>query len=197
MKVIRSHIVPIPMKDIDTDMLIPAEFLKSTGKTGLGRHLFKRFRNADPDFPLNRQKYDSAAIMVARDNFGCGSSREHAAWALSDWGIEAVIAPSFADIFHKNALNNRILPLSLSEEIVERIIEAERKNSPYEIRIDLENQTVELPDIGIHEFEIDAFYKELLMTGTDDLGFLMNNVVVIKEFKQEREAKLFLEIDSI
>lgn len=128
MKKIVSKFIPLPRKDVDTDMIIPAEFLKTTSRDGLGEHLFARLREAEKDFPTERSIYRNAEILVARDNFGCGSSREHAAWALADRGIRVVIAPSFADIFKKNATSNNILPIELPELAVEWLLTLEERS---------------------------------------------------------------------
>ena len=169
MNIIKSQILPIKRSDIDTDLIIPADFLTTTVKVGLGKHLFDRLRNIEADFPINLPKYAGSKILVARHNFGCGSSREHAAWALKDWGIEVVIAPSFADIFYSNALKNGILPVVLSEELVEAIFNREAKSADYIIEVDLGKQTITFPDCSENTFAIDPYRKECLMKGIEDI----------------------------
>ncbi|MEK7672831.1 MAG: 3-isopropylmalate dehydratase small subunit [Patescibacteria group bacterium] len=198
MKNIRSKIVPIPRKDIDTDLIISAEFLTVTDKKGLGEHVFERLRVSDPDFPLNFEKYKGAEILVARSNFGCGSSREHAAWALFDYGIKVVIAPSFSDIFYSNAMKNGILPLILEEKTVEEIFEDEAMNSgEYVVSVDLPNQIIELADGQKYEFKIDPYRKECLIKGMDDMDYLLENIAEINKFDKKHKNFIFFDTKNL
>jgi 3-isopropylmalate/(R)-2-methylmalate dehydratase small subunit len=197
MRQVSSIIVPIPLKDIDTDQIIPAEYLKRTTKDGLGEHLFDVLRKEDKYFPLNLDCYRLAGILVTRENFGCGSSREHAAWALRDWGIRAVVAPSFADIFYKNALSNRIAPVPLPARIVDEIFRLESQQFPLVLTIDLAKQVVRIPNVGDHHFELDPFQAELLIWGMDDLDYLLSRKSRIAEFAASREKRNYLEVAGL
>ncbi len=181
MKTVRSQVVPIPREDIDTDLIIPAQYLKITTKEGLGEYIFAELREKDENFPLNLEKYKDGRILVVGENFGCGSSREHAPWALADWGFGVVIAPSFADIFYSNAFKNGILLVELPEKVVEKIFEKEKAVDKYEVEVDLVNQRVVLHGGDIFEFEIDPYKKECLIKGMDDLDYLLSNMGVIDE----------------
>ena len=154
MKSIKSQIIPLPYEDINTDLIHPAEFLTTIVKHGLGQHLFATMRKMNPSFPLNLKKYDSAKIIFRRRNFGCGCSREHAAWSIVDRGIHVVIAPSFADIFYSNAIKNHLLPLVLDAEIIEHIFTWEKQSSEYVVSVDLVEKKVTLPDKTSYSFEI-------------------------------------------
>ncbi len=187
MKKINSKIIPLFRKDIDTDLIIPAEFLTVTDKIGLGKHLFARLREMEKDFPFNLAKYEGAEILVAGDNFGCGSSREHAAWALADWGIKVIIAPSFSDIFLSNAMKNGILPVILFEEDVAKIAKEEA------IEVDLINQTV----AGKYQFEIDPYRKDCLINGMDDMAYLLKNISAIEGFDKKHANHLFFDTSKI
>lgn len=186
---IKSQVIAIPRRDIDTDLIIPAEFLKVTVKTGLGKHLFARVRHEDKDFEaIDRIK--KAEILVSRENFGCGSSREHAAWALNDFGIRVIIAPSFADIFKSNAMKNGILPVVLPENVVECVL-GETQNfaslqKSYVVTVDLPRQMVTLPDGSSHAFEIDPYRKTCLMEGMDDLDYLLAHKNKIEAYNKNR-----------
>jgi 3-isopropylmalate/(R)-2-methylmalate dehydratase small subunit len=174
-----SRVIPLPIKDVDTDQIIPARFLKATDKTGMGDNLFADWRYAAdggirPDFPLNRPEGQSAQILLAGDNFGCGSSREHALWALTGFGIRAVISTSFADIFRSNALKNGLLPVVVSTEAHQRLLELVTEAPAAELTIDLAAQTVTLPDGRVLTFPIDGFAKACLLKGTDELGYLLS-----------------------
>ncbi|MFA5948084.1 MAG: 3-isopropylmalate dehydratase small subunit [Candidatus Gracilibacteria bacterium] len=195
MKTIKSIIIPIPRKDIDTDIIIPASNLKTTTKIGLSAYLFQGLRLMYENFPFNLKKYDAAKIMVTRENFGCGSSREHAAWAISDWGIKAIIAPSFSNIFYGNALKNGILPITLSDKIVEKIFKDEKKVKTYEIEIDIPKQEITLPDGKKFSFEIDPYRKNCLMEGIDDMDYLFKNISKINKFKKKQ--KLFFNLSQV
>lgn len=191
MNIIKSQILPIRRSDIDTDLIIPADFLTTTVKEGLGMHVFDRLRKADVDFPMNLVKYSKAKILVVRHNFGCGSSREHAAWALKDWGIEVVIAPSFADIFYSNAMKNGILPVVLEETVVEKIFAQEDLADTYEIEVNLSKNQVILPDSEVFNFELDPYRKECLMKGMEDLDYLLANLNAIEKFDRRHSKEIF------
>lgn len=182
--IIKSRIIPLPRTDIDTDLIIPADFLTTTSKKGLGEHVFARLRMMEPDFPFNLEKYNGARILVAKKNFGCGSSREHAAWALRDWGIEVVIAPSFSDIFFSNAMKNGILPIILGEKIVDGIFEF----GDCEIEVNLKEQKVIFPNGEIFSFQIDQYRKECLLKNMDDLDYLLSQMSEIEKFDKKHYA---------
>jgi 3-isopropylmalate/(R)-2-methylmalate dehydratase small subunit len=166
-------VAPLDRVNVDTDQIIPKQFLKSVVRTGLGKGLFFDWRK-DPSFVINQPRYREARILVARANFGCGSSREHAPWALADFGFRAVIAPSFADIFRNNSLKNGFLPVVLKEDEVEAIFRAiERHEKPYELTIDLPNQTVKDASGWSARFEIGEFQKKCLLEGLDDVGLTL------------------------
>jgi len=183
MKIIHSQIICVPRNDIDTDIIIPAEYLSTTNKVGLGEGLFKALR-ADKNFVFNNPKYRQAKILVAGNNFGCGSSREHAPWALKDWGIDVVIAPSFADIFKNNSMKNQLLPIALPEKIVRKIFQMD----PCKITVDLPKQIVTLQDKSIHKFEIDPYRKECLIEELDDLDYLFRNLKAIKNYDKKHRG---------
>ncbi len=173
-----SRVVPLLVNDIDTDQIIPARFLKVTDKSGLGSNLFADWRyNADgspkSDFVLNRSEYQGAGILLAGHNFGCGSSREHAAWALSGNGLRAVISTSFADIFKNNALKNGLLPITVSGDVHQQLSALALHMPAGEWTVDLQSQTIRLPDGSIIDFPIDGFSKACLLAGTDELGYLL------------------------
>lgn len=184
---IQSRAIPLPVENIDTDQIIPARFLKSIDKKGFGENLFRDWRydvhtnEPNPDFVLNNPKY-SGEILVAGNNFGCGSSREHAAWALTDYGFKAVISSFFADIFKGNALNNGLLPVKVSERFLKEILNDITENPEKEIFVDVEKQTVSFGDLSEH-FEIDSYKKICLMNGYDDIDFLISRKKVIQEFE--------------
>ena len=182
MKIVKSQIVPIQRKDIDTDLIIPSDYLKVTTRDGLGKHLFEELCELEKDFPLNLKKYEGAQILVVDENFGCGSSREHAPWAIKDWGFKAVVAPSFADIFHSNAFKNGILLIKLDGEIIQKIFNEERGADLYEVKIDLPNQKIILPSGDEYEFDIDPFKKECLIKEMDDLDYLLSHMNDIENF---------------
>jgi 3-isopropylmalate/(R)-2-methylmalate dehydratase small subunit len=166
---------PLPIINLDTDKIFPAVYLKTIKRTGLSQYLFReiRFRadgSEDPDFVLNQAPYRNAKILIGADNFGCGSSREHAPWALLDFGIRCVIAPSFADIFYNNCFKNGVLPIALPKEIVEELMEDAKKGANAVMTIDLESQTITRPDGEKVHFDIDPFRKNCLLNGLDDIG---------------------------
>jgi len=173
-----SRIIPLPSNDIDTDQIIPARFLKAISKDGMGNNLFADWRyNADgtpkKDFVLNKSEYNGAQILLAGDNFGCGSSREHAPWALTGYGFRAVISTSFADIFRNNALKNGLLPIIVDAETHRDLFDLTEESPRAEISIDLETQTITLPNGKKVSFPIDGFAKTCLLEGVDELGYLM------------------------
>ena len=179
---------PLPLINVDTDMIIPKQFLKTIKRSGLGKNLFDEMRfdqdgNEIADFVLNKPAYREAQIMVAGDNFGCGSSREHAPWALLDFGIRCVIAPSFADIFYNNCFKNGILPIALPQEDVDKLMDDADRGANAVISVDLEAQTITGPDGGIVSFEIDPFRKHCLLNGLDDIGLTLEKAASIDAFE--------------
>ena len=179
---------PMPLVNIDTDMIIPKVFLKTIKRSGLGVNLFDEMRydregNEIPDFVLNQPQYRDAQILVAGDNFGCGSSREHAPWAIKDFGIRCVIAPSFADIFHNNCFKNGILPIALPQEQVDVLMRDAEKGSNARMTIDLEGQTVTTSDGEKFPFEVDAFKKHCLLNGLDDIGLTLEKGTAIDSYE--------------
>src|ERR687891_2793009 len=185
---------PLPMVNVDTDMVIPKNYLKVTERTGLGKHLFAEMRfNADgserPDFVLNRPAWRKAEILIAFENFGCGSSREHAPWALRDFGIRCVIAPSFADIFFKNCFKNGILPVVLPQEQVEILMREASEAKDPTFTVDLEKQEVRRPTGNeLFTFEVDPFRKHCLLNGLDDVGLTMQKAQRIDDFEAAQKA---------
>ena len=175
---LKSTIVPLPVENIDTDQVIPARFLKATTREGFGENLFRDWRytsdgNPKPDFVLNNPTY-KGSILVAGKNFGCGSSREHAAWALYDYGFRVVISSFFADIFKNNALNNAVLPVTVSDDFLHNALRAVEADPSTEITVDLENQTITLADGMSEKFEINPYKKACLMNGYDDIDYLLS-----------------------
>src|SRR6202050_1669025 len=176
--VLEGVAAPLKMINIDTDMIIPKQYLKTVKRTGLGKGLFaeKRFRDdgtENPNFVLNKQAYRKARILVAGDNFGCGSSREHAPWALLDYGVRCVISTDFADIFYNNCFKNGILPVKVSPEDLEKLMDDARRGANATLTVDLPAQEIRGPDGGVVRFEIDAFRKHCLIEGLDDIGLTM------------------------
>ena len=185
---------PLNMINVDTDMIIPKQYLKTIHRTGLGKALFDEMRfNTDgsekPDFVLNRPAYRKASILVAGDNFGCGSSREHAPWALLDFGIRCVIAPSFADIFYGNCFKNGILPIKLPQSEVDKLMDDAERGANAVISIDLEKQEIRGPDGGMIKFEVDAFRKQCLLNGWDDIGLTMQSEGKIDAFEKQQHVQ--------
>jgi 3-isopropylmalate/(R)-2-methylmalate dehydratase small subunit len=185
---------PLPLVNIDTDMIIPKQFLKTIKRSGLGVNLFDEMRydrqgNEITDFVLNKPAYRQAQILVAGDNFGCGSSREHAPWALADFGIKAIISTSFADIFYNNCFKNGMLPIVLPQEAVDVLMKDAEKGSNARIEVDLESQTVTSSDGQSFKFDVDAFKKHCLLNGLDDIGLTMEKAKSIDAF----EAKAAME----
>ncbi|MEP7210269.1 MAG: 3-isopropylmalate dehydratase small subunit [Alphaproteobacteria bacterium] len=185
-----GNAAPLPIANVDTDQIIPKQFLKTVSREGLAKGLFFDFKtNADgspnPDFVLNKPAYASAKILIAKENFGCGSSREHAPWALLDQGLSCVIAPSFADIFYNNCFKNGLLPVVLPREVVASLLD--QAGGPNHIfAIDLATQTVTAPDGGVHHFDIDAGRKASLMAGLDDIGESLTHAGAISAFEDRR-----------
>jgi len=184
---------PMPAANIDTDKIIPARFLKTIARTGLGKSLFANMRyNEDgsekPDFVLNQEPYRHAEILIAFDNFGCGSSREHAPWALLDFGIRCVIAPDFADIFHSNSFKNGVLPVALPRAVCEQLMEDSRMGGNARITIDLERQVVVRPNGEEIPFEVDSFRRHLLLNGLDDIGQTMQHASAIDDYEAKQRA---------
>jgi 3-isopropylmalate/(R)-2-methylmalate dehydratase small subunit len=185
---------PLPMINVDTDMIIPKQFLKTIQRTGLGRHAFSEMRYLDdgsesPDFVLNKPAYRNASILVAGENFGCGSSREHAPWALLDFGIRCVIAPSFADIFYNNCFKNGILPVVLPQEDVDKLLDDASRGANATITVDLENQRITGPDGGEIRFEVDPFRKHCLLNGLDEIGLSMEKADAIALHEARRRGE--------
>ncbi|AOS98612.1 3-isopropylmalate dehydratase small subunit 1 [Microbulbifer aggregans] len=194
---------PMDRANVDTDLIIPKQFLKSIKRTGFGPNLFDELRYLDegfpgqdcsgrplnPEFPLNFPHYQGASVLLARKNFGCGSSREHAPWALDDFGFRAVIAPSFADIFFNNCFKNGLLPIVLAEEVVDQLFEEMYAQEGYELTIDLEKQQVIKPNGEAIDFEVDAFRKHCLLNGLDDIGLTLEDADDIRAYEAKRREQ--------
>ena len=184
----------LPMINVDTDMIIPKQYLKTIKRTGLGSGLFAELRYDEagkpkPDFVLHKPPYNTAKILIAGDNFGCGSSREHAPWALLDFGISCIIAPSFADIFYNNCFKNGILPITLPQEEIDKLIDDAARGANATINIDLANQEIRGPDGGVIKFDIDPFRKRCLMEGLDDIGLTLEKGDAIEAFEGKARAE--------
>lgn len=184
---------PMNMINVDTDMIIPKNFLKTIKRSGLGKNLFDEMRydrdgNENPDFVLNKPAYRNAKILVAGDNFGCGSSREHAPWALLDFGIRCVISTSFADIFYNNCFKNGILPIKVSKEDLAELMDDAERGANATLSIDLESQTIAGPDGGEVKFEVDEFKKYLLLNGLDDVGLTMQKADKVESYEEKQKA---------
>ncbi len=186
-----SGAVPLEIENVDTDQIIPARFLKATDRHGFGQNLFRDWRfnregEPNPDFSLNKPEY-KGKILVAGDNFGCGSSREHAAWALADYGFKVVVSSFFADIFKGNTLNNGMVPVQVTPQFLESIFKILRDNPSQELKVDLEAQTLELINTGLKtSFEIDSYKKTCLMNGYDDIDFLLSRKEAIESFEMSK-----------
>ncbi|PRY71889.1 3-isopropylmalate dehydratase small subunit [Halomonas ventosae] len=204
-------VAPLDRANVDTDLIIPKQFLKSIKRTGFGVNLFDELRYLDegqpgqdvsqrpknPDFVLNQPRYQGASVLLTRRNFGCGSSREHAPWALEDFGFRVVIAPSFADIFYNNAFKNGLLLVTLPEETVDRLFAEVEANEGYRLDVDLENQRVITPSGEILDFEVDEFRKHCLLEGLDDIGLTLKDEDAIRAFEAtHRAARPWLFRDS-
>lgn len=193
-------VAPMDRPNIDTDMIIPKQFLKSIKRSGFGPNLFDELRYLDegqpdadnsgrplnPDFVLNKPRYQGASVLLARENFGCGSSREHAPWALEDFGFRAIIVPSYADIFFNNSFKNGLLPIVLDEKSVDELFKAVEANEGYQLTVDLEAQVVRTPDGKEYGFEVDAFRKHCLLNGLDDIGLTLQDADAIKAYEDKR-----------
>ncbi|KAA1175116.1 3-isopropylmalate dehydratase small subunit [Marinobacter salinexigens] len=192
---------PMDRSNVDTDMIIPKQFLKSIKRTGFGPNLFDELRYLDegkpdqdcsqrplnPDFVLNQERYKNASVLLARTNFGCGSSREHAPWALDDFGFRAVIAPSFADIFYNNCFKNGLLPIVLEEEVVDKLFRETADTEGYQLTIDLEAKTVTTPSGESFSFEVDDFRRHCLLNGLDDIGVTLEDADSISDYENNRK----------
>jgi len=200
-KTFTGIVAPLDRSNVDTDAIIPKQFLKSIKRTGFGPNLFDEWRYLDrgepgvdcsdrplnSDFVLNNACYQGAKVLLARDNFGCGSSREHAPWALEDYGFRVVIAPSFADIFFNNCFKNGLLPIVLSSEIMDNLFQQATGEQVLELTVDLEGQTIGLPNGDSISFEVDEFRKHCLLNGLDDIGLTLQHVDAIKSYEVARQ----------
>ncbi len=200
---ITGLVAPLDRANVDTDAIIPKQYLKSINKSGFGVNLFDAWRYLDngepgvnlnsrpinPEFILNKQEYFGSTILIARDNFGCGSSREHAPWALVDYGFRVVIAPSFADIFYNNSLKNGLLPVALSSQIVDSIFKEIAATPGYSLTVDLDGKFVETGSRERYSFEIDAFRRDCLLKGLDDIGITLGYSDEIKEFEMKQKLE--------
>lgn len=201
--VMKGLVAPMDRANVDTDLIIPKQFLKSIKRSGFGPNLFDVLRYLDegqpgqdnsvrplnPDFPLNDARYQGASVLLARENFGCGSSREHAPWALEDYGFRCIIAPSFADIFFNNCFKNGVLPIALPAETVSSLFDAMYAQEGYELEIDLDAQVVRTPDGEEIAFEVDSFRKHCLFNGLDDIGLTLQSSDAIRDFEQRWQQK--------
>ena len=199
----KGLVVPLDRANIDTDAIIPKQFLKSIKRSGFGRYLFDEWRYLDhgepgkdaaqripnPDFILNQTRYQGARILLTRANFGCGSSREHAPWALQDYGFQVIIAPSYADIFFNNSFKVGLLPIVLRENIVDQIFREVDLNVGYSLAVNLEDQTVATPTGEVYTFDIDSFRKENLLNGLDEIGLTLQHAGKIREFEDKRRIE--------
>ena len=184
---------PMPRANVDTDQIIPARFLKSIARTGFGKNLFANFRyredgSENPDFVLNQEPYRKAEVLIAYENFGCGSSREHAPWALTDFGIRCVIAPDFADIFHNNSFKNGLLPVKLPRAVCEQLIEDAKLGGNARVTVDLARQVVIRPSGEEIPFEVDPLRKHLLLNGLDDIGQTLEHVSAIDGYEAKQKS---------
>jgi 3-isopropylmalate/(R)-2-methylmalate dehydratase small subunit len=191
---VSSVAAPLKIINVDTDMIIPKQYLKTIKRTGLGTGLFAEMRyredgSENPDFVLNKPAYRQAQIVVAGDNFGCGSSREHAPWALLDFGIRCVISTSFADIFYNNCFKNGILPITVSPENLEKLFDDAERGANATLTVDLENQEIRGPDGGRIKFDIDAFRKHCLLNGLDDIGLTLEKAPAIDRFEEKLASR--------
>ncbi|MGL6160111.1 3-isopropylmalate dehydratase small subunit [Microbulbifer sp.] len=206
MKAFTQHtglVAPMDRANVDTDLIIPKQFLKSIKRTGFGPNLFDELRYLDEgqpgqdcsnrplnrEFPLNFPRYEGASVLLARKNFGCGSSREHAPWALDDYGFRAVIAPSFADIFFNNCFKNGLLPIVLDEAVVDQLFEEMYAQEGYELTIDLEKQQVVKPNGDTIAFEVDGFRRHCLLNGLDDIGLTLEDADAIRAYEDKRRER--------
>jgi 3-isopropylmalate/(R)-2-methylmalate dehydratase small subunit len=186
-----SRVVPLPVDNIDTDQIIPARFLKTISKEGLDKNLFFDWRyladgSPNPEFVLNQPQAKGAQVLLAGDNFGCGSSREHAPWALTQYGFRAVVSTSFADIFKQNALKNALLPIVVPRDVHAKLFEKVTTDPNYTVKADLPSQTLTLPDGAKVEFPVDAFAKHCLLEGVDELGYILQQEDAIQAYEANR-----------
>jgi len=200
---LKGLVAPLDRANVDTDAIIPKQFLKSIKRTGYGPYLFDEWRYKDrgepgmdcsqrplrEDFVLNQLRYQGASILLARENFGCGSSREHAPWALLDYGFRCIIAPSFADIFYNNCFKNGILPVVLPAKVVDRLFAECEAREGYELDVDLREQTVTTPSGEVFSFEVDAFRKHCLLNGLDDIGLTLTHADAIRAYEERRRQE--------
>ena len=200
---LKAIVAPMDRPNVDTDAIIPKQFLKSIKRTGFGPNLFDEWRYLDhgepgmdnskrpvnKDFVLNQDRYQGAQIMIARENFGCGSSREHAPWALADYGFRVIIAPSFADIFYNNSFKNGILLIKLDTDIVDQLFKEVEASEGYQLDVNLSEQTITKPDGSVINFDVDEFRKHRLLNGLDDIGLTLQHVEDIKAYEQKRSAE--------
>ena len=201
--VLHGIVAPLDRANVDTDAIIPKQFLKSINRSGFGPNLFDAWRYLDegqpdkpnegrplnPDFILNQPRYKGASVLLARKNFGCGSSREHAPWALVDYGFRALIGPSYADIFFSNCSKNGLLPIVLPESQVDRLFHEVAAFPGYRLRIDLDRQLVEKPDGDVYKFDVDPFRKYCLLNGLDDIDLTLRNAEKIRAFEEKRKLE--------
>ncbi|MDX1633134.1 MAG: 3-isopropylmalate dehydratase small subunit [Marinobacter sp.] len=203
MRALQTHtgvVAPLDRSNVDTDMIIPKQFLKSIKRTGFGPNLFDELRYLDegkpdqdcsqrpenPDFVLNQARYRNASVLLARRNFGCGSSREHAPWALEDFGFRVIVAPSFADIFYNNCFKNGLLPVVLPEDVVDRLFQECEGEEGYKLAVDLEAKTVTTPSGESFSFEVDDFRRHCLLNGLDDIGVTLEDADAIQDYEAKR-----------
>lgn len=193
-------VAPMDRANVDTDLIIPKQFLKSIKRTGFGPNLFDELRYLDtgepgkdnsqrplnPDFPLNQSRYQGASILLARKNFGCGSSREHAPWALDEYGFRSIIAPSFADIFYNNCFKNGVLPIVLDEKIVDQLFQEMYADEGYQLTVDLKEQQVVTPSAESFSFDVDEFRKHCLLEGLDDISLTLKDEAAIRAYEEKR-----------
>lgn len=196
-------VAPLDRANVDTDAIIPKQFLKSIKRSGFGQNLFDEWRYLDhgepgmdraqrqpnPEFVLNQPRYQGAQILLARANFGCGSSREHAPWSLQDYGFRVIVAPSFADIFFNNCFKIGLLPVVLDAAILDRLFEEVKATEGYRLTVDLEQQTVTTPQNKVYAFEVDTFRKHCLLNGLDEIGLTLQQAEKIKQFEQKRRTE--------
>jgi 3-isopropylmalate/(R)-2-methylmalate dehydratase small subunit len=201
--VLDGLVAPMDRANVDTDLIIPKQFLKSIKRSGFGPNLFDELRYLDegapgqdcsdrpinPEFPLNQERYQGASILLARENFGCGSSREHAPWALEDYGFRCIIAPSYADIFYNNCFKNGLLPIVLDTQLVDRLFEQMYAHEGYRLTVDLARQVVVTPAGDEYGFEVDAFRKHCLLHGLDDIGLTLQSADAIRAFESQWREK--------
>jgi len=202
-KTLTAVVAPMDRPNVDTDAIIPKQFLKSIKRSGFGPNLFDEWRYLDhgepgmdnskrkinPDFVLNQSRYQGAQILLARENFGCGSSREHAPWALADFGFKVIIAPSYADIFYSNSFKNGILLIKLDADVVEQLFKEVTANEGYELTVDLTAQSITKPNGDVIKFDVDEFRKHRLLEGLDDIGLTLKNVDDIKAYEEKHKQK--------